>query len=255
MTRRQQPNALARALRRFFGDHMALARGLSPHTVRSYRDAFVLLLRFLGRRRGRDVVDLDLVDLDPDSVIEFLEELETDRANCAATRNSRLAAIHAFARFVAAQHPEHLEMCQRILAVPFKRSRRVLCNTLRPTRFGPSSMPPTARRRTAAAITRYSCRSSIRGHACRRFSTCGRAISSLSGPFRSASAARDARSVCVPSGRKLQRHSGHCWLSAESTQSASNRSFETTEASLSLVSAYATCCASTHVSHSRTRRP
>src|SRR5207245_3770722 len=36
--------------------------------------------------------------------------------------NVRLAAIHAFFRFVASVHPEHLEQCQRVLAIPFKRS-------------------------------------------------------------------------------------------------------------------------------------
>lgn len=123
MISRVQPNSLARCLHRFFGDHMPLARGLSPHTVLSYRDAFALLLRFLGARKGCEVVALDLPDLEPQSVIEFLDHLETDRANCAATRNARLAAIHAFARFVAAQHPEHLAICQRLLAVPFKRAR------------------------------------------------------------------------------------------------------------------------------------
>ncbi|UCE04134.1 MAG: tyrosine-type recombinase/integrase [Candidatus Latescibacterota bacterium] len=101
---------------------MPLSRGLSPHTVRSYRDAFALLLRFLAARRGRQVVELDLPDLHPEGVIAFLEDIETGHGNCAATRNARLAAIHAFARFVAAQHPEHLEICQRLLAVPFKRA-------------------------------------------------------------------------------------------------------------------------------------
>ena len=103
MTSPEQPNTLARSLRRFFAEHMPLARGLSPHTVLSYRDAFTLLLRFLATRRGRQVIDLDLPDLEPDGVPAFLEDLETGRANCAATRNARLAAIHAFARFVAAQ--------------------------------------------------------------------------------------------------------------------------------------------------------
>jgi site-specific recombinase XerD len=117
-----KPNDLARALRRFLSEHMPLTRGLSPHTVRSYRDAFVLLLRFLATRHRREVVDLDITDLDPASVMAFLDDLEARRANCAATRNVRLAAIHAFARFVAAEHPEYLEICQRLLAVPFKRA-------------------------------------------------------------------------------------------------------------------------------------
>ncbi len=122
MTRPPSPNTLARALRLFFADHMQLARGLSPHTVHSYRDAFSLLLRFLAARSGRHVVDLDICDIDPEGVLAFLNHLETGRGNCAATRNARLAAIHAFARFVAGQHPEHIEACQRLLAVPFKRA-------------------------------------------------------------------------------------------------------------------------------------
>ena len=36
--------------------------------------------------------------------------------------NVRLAAVHAFVRYAAQHHPEHLELCQQILAVPFKRA-------------------------------------------------------------------------------------------------------------------------------------
>jgi integrase/recombinase XerD len=117
------PNALARALRGFFADHLPRVRGVSPHTVCSYRDAFMLLLRFVAERRERPVVALDFCDLGVDAILEFLNHLETDRHNGAATRNARLAAVHAFARYAAAGHPEHLELCQRILAVPFKRAR------------------------------------------------------------------------------------------------------------------------------------
>jgi len=35
----------------------------------------------------------------------------------------RLAAIHAFFRYCAAEHPDQLDLCQRVLAVPFKRAR------------------------------------------------------------------------------------------------------------------------------------
>ena len=33
-----------------------------------------------------------------------------------------MAGIHAFFRFVASVYPEHLAQCQRVLAIPFKRS-------------------------------------------------------------------------------------------------------------------------------------
>lgn len=117
------PNALAGALRSFFGDHLPRVRGVSPHTVLSYRDALTLLLRFLAARRQRDVVDLDLADFAPDQILAFLDHLEGARGNGRSTRNARLAAVHAFARHAATRDPEHLALCQRLLAIPFKRAR------------------------------------------------------------------------------------------------------------------------------------
>jgi site-specific recombinase XerD len=121
---------LARALRAFFAEHLPTVRGVSPHTVCSYRDAFMLLLRFLAEHRGLSVVRLDFKHVSPDQIVAFLEHLERQRGNSAATRNARLAAIHSFARFVATTSPEHLDLCQRIMAVPFKRARQRLVEYL-----------------------------------------------------------------------------------------------------------------------------
>src|SRR2546425_2555304 len=96
------PNALARTLRGFFTDHLPRVRGASPHPLRSYRDALALLLRFLAARRDRPVAVLDFEDITPEDVLAFLEHLETDRGNSPSSRNARLAAIHAFARYAAA---------------------------------------------------------------------------------------------------------------------------------------------------------
>ena len=117
-----RPNSLGRALRGFFGDYLTAVRGNSRHTVLSYRDAFKLLLRFLEQRLGCPAATMDFPDLTTDSVLAFLDHLEQDRANGAATRNNRLAALHAFARYAAANYPEHLDLCQQLLAVPPKRS-------------------------------------------------------------------------------------------------------------------------------------
>src|SRR5438132_6032754 len=117
-----KPNALARVLRGFFADHLPRVRGSSPHTVLSYRDTLVLFLRFVADRRKRSVSQLDLGDLAPLEVLAFLEHLETNRHNLAATRNVRLAAIHAFFRYCATADPARVEHCQRVLAIPFKRT-------------------------------------------------------------------------------------------------------------------------------------
>jgi site-specific recombinase XerD len=97
-------------------------RGSSPHTILSYRDTLVLFLRFVADRRKRSVSQLDLGDLDPAEVLAFLEHLESIRHNLVATRNVRLAAIHAFFRYCATADPAWVEHCQRVLAIPFKRT-------------------------------------------------------------------------------------------------------------------------------------
>lgn len=115
------PNRLAACLHDYFTDHLPRLRGMSPHTIHSYRDSLVLLLRFLASTRKRQVCDLDLGDIDPDQILAFLTHLEQDRNNSVTSRNVRLAAIHAFFRYVAAHYPEQIERAQRVLGVPFKR--------------------------------------------------------------------------------------------------------------------------------------
>ncbi|MBP9106924.1 MAG: tyrosine-type recombinase/integrase [Gemmatimonadaceae bacterium] len=113
---------LARCLHGFFADYLPRVRGASPHTVQSYRDSLVLLLRFVAARRRRSVARLALTDLGPADILAFLHHLETDRHNTVATRNVRLAALHAFFRYCAADAPDTVEWCQRVLAIPFKRT-------------------------------------------------------------------------------------------------------------------------------------
>lgn len=115
-------NPLARSLRAFFSEYLPRLRGLSAHSIHSYRDSLTLLLRFLISHREKPVAELDLPDIEAEDVIAFLDYLEEDRHNTVATRNVRLAAIHAFFRYVAVSDPEQLARSQRILAIPFKRA-------------------------------------------------------------------------------------------------------------------------------------
>ncbi len=120
---RTPPNILASTLRAFFADYLSTLRGLSPHTIRSYRDSLTLLLRYVATTHQREVAVLDVDDLTADVVIAFLAYLETTRHTTVTTRNIRLAAVHTFFRFLATQHPDRLAHAQRILGIPFKRTR------------------------------------------------------------------------------------------------------------------------------------
>lgn len=107
----------------FFTDYLMAQRDTSPHTVASYRDAVKLLLAFAARRRHKEVAALTFEDLGPEVVLGFLDDLEKNRKNTSRTRNTRLAAIHTFFRYVAAHEPQLLGLCQRICAIPVKKTR------------------------------------------------------------------------------------------------------------------------------------
>ncbi len=112
---------LAALIRGFFDQHLVSQRGLSGHTVLSYRDTFKLLLQFAGRETGKSVTGVTLADLTAELMHRFLRHLEEHRHNGVVTRNLRLAAIHSFFRYLAVVDPRHLTHSHTIIAVPFKR--------------------------------------------------------------------------------------------------------------------------------------
>ena len=118
------PTSLAKFLQAFFTEYLPMQRNVSPHTVRSYRDVMTLLLRYCRDRKELAIERLRIEELSADLVIEFLDSLEIDRGCSIRTRNQRLAALHAFVRYLQVEAPEHMLHCQRLLAIPFKRYDR-----------------------------------------------------------------------------------------------------------------------------------
>jgi integrase/recombinase XerD len=58
-----QPTSLGRSIVRFFQEYLPTLRGMSQHTIRSYRDGMILFLGFAARDRGRPIEALDLADI------------------------------------------------------------------------------------------------------------------------------------------------------------------------------------------------
>jgi site-specific recombinase XerD len=116
-----QPTDLGRPIVRFFQEYLPTLRGMSCHTIQSYRDGMVLFLRFAAIDCGRPTESLLIADITAARVGRFLASLESERHNSIATRNARLAALHTFARFLVAENPEHMAALQQVLGIPFKR--------------------------------------------------------------------------------------------------------------------------------------
>ncbi len=108
----------------FFAEHLTQQRALSPRTVASYRDAFMLFLGFVQRRCAKAPADLKLTDITPELILAFLDHLEKVRHNSVRSRNARLAALRAFLKFAAHRDVASLHVIERALGVPMKRFER-----------------------------------------------------------------------------------------------------------------------------------
>jgi integrase/recombinase XerD len=120
----------ATLLQDFFCQRLVAQRQASDRTVKSYRDTFRLFLRHAEARMKRPASALTLADLDAPLILGFLDHLESERRNCARTRNARLAALRSFLRYAASQDPAALPHIQRSLAIPTKRFDRPLLGFL-----------------------------------------------------------------------------------------------------------------------------
>lgn len=117
-------------VRRFLMEHLVGERNLARNTQRSYRDTLRLLLPAIARRVRKPIDRLTVTDVSADRVRQFLGDLEEKRRCAISTRNQRLAAIHALARFIGLHAPELVEWCGQVRTVPFKKAPQALVTYL-----------------------------------------------------------------------------------------------------------------------------
>lgn len=122
----RDPSLLGPWVRRFLMEHLVGERNLALNTQRSYRDTLQLLLPYVARCARKPVDRLNVVDVSADRLRKFLSALEEERRCGIATRNQRLAAVHALARFVGLHAAELVEWCGQVRAVPFKKAPHAL---------------------------------------------------------------------------------------------------------------------------------
>lgn len=143
----------------FFEDHLRRVIGASEHTVRAYRDALRLYFLFLADSTGRSVADLRLDDVRAQSVLAFVQYVESKRGNSAVTRNCRLAAIRSFAEHLLRHDIARAEQYGRILSIPVKRTGNRTVTYLEPdeTRalIGAVGPSPTSSRDRALLLLLY----------------------------------------------------------------------------------------------------
>jgi integrase/recombinase XerD len=131
MTARKQDGLLP-LVQSFFQQYLRGARGASEHTIRAYRDALRLFFQFLVSRRGRSPVDVSLDDIQAEAVLAFLDHVEAQRRNSAATRNCRLVALRSFVHHLLRHDVTRADQYGRILAIGSKRATLRVITYLEP---------------------------------------------------------------------------------------------------------------------------
>jgi site-specific recombinase XerD len=119
-----KPTDFSYYLTDYLSKYLPCTAGLSTNTIISYRDTFSLLLEFLNKNKKLPPEKITLNHLDRELIEEYLDWLEKARGCTVSTRNVRLAAIHAFCRYLQLKYPDYIYQSQKILAIPVKRTKK-----------------------------------------------------------------------------------------------------------------------------------
>ena len=112
-----KPTDFAYHLTTYLTTYLSGRKNYSINTIRSYRDAFKLLMRYCDERLRIPAEKVKIQTLTPEVISDFIDWLVDKRGNNIRTANQRLAAIHAFFNYLQDRDPIHLLRCHQILSV------------------------------------------------------------------------------------------------------------------------------------------
>lgn len=114
----------AKYLTKFFVEYLGGERGASPHTIRAYSGTFTLLLTYMNEQECIKADKLSLNHFTKKVILCFLDWLQNDRQCGNATRNQRLAALHAFFKYMQYEDIQHINQWQEILSIKIKKTKK-----------------------------------------------------------------------------------------------------------------------------------
>ncbi len=123
---------LSALIYQFFSTYLPHIKGVSSATIKTYRDAFTLLLPFAANYYRIKISALNLDHLNAELILAFLHDLEQHRKNSPQTRNHRLAVIKSLAKMIRFMHPDKKQLAENILSIPQKRTQKKLIGFLYP---------------------------------------------------------------------------------------------------------------------------
>jgi site-specific recombinase XerD len=123
-------------LSKFLSSYLPGEAGVSHNTILSYRDTFLLLLKYCKAQVNVLPENMTLDLLTRELVTVFLMWLEKERNCSISTRNQRLSAIHSFCRFMQLEDVVRLNQYQMIISIPKKKGKQGTINYMSPEGIG-----------------------------------------------------------------------------------------------------------------------
>ena len=90
-------------------------RNLSFNTQKSYRDAFLIFIRFVEIKYKVNPAEFKIMDFNIDVVLNYMKYIGDELHSSPSTCNQRLAAMKSFAKYVSRSYPDFLTNGSSIL--------------------------------------------------------------------------------------------------------------------------------------------
>lgn len=120
----RKPTDFSYHITKYLSEYLPCVKNYSINTIRSYRDTFKLFLLYFDEELNIPMYKIQIKNITPDIIKSFLEWLREKRGSSLYSRNIRLAAIHAFFKYLQGREPQYMFQCQQIMAVEMARATK-----------------------------------------------------------------------------------------------------------------------------------
>ena len=107
---------------KYFSEYLPSHTGYSKNTIQSYRDTFVIFLKYCKEIKRINPTKLTFEKISKSTIEDFLIWLEEEKNVSISTRNQRLAALKSFFKYIQIEAIEYYELCTEISLIKTKKS-------------------------------------------------------------------------------------------------------------------------------------
>lgn len=120
----------AKHLSSFLSEYLPHERNMKTNTIATYRDAFILFIKFMEEVKKVKVERLTLCEFNKDNVKAYLRWLLDEKHISMQTRNNRLAAVSSFSCYLQYRSIDRLDQWQEIRSIPTLKAESKMLNHL-----------------------------------------------------------------------------------------------------------------------------